>query len=147
MPDEDANTPDELAAELLSVLGRLYRQIRRTGALGDLTLAEMSALGRLRRFGPITASELAKLEQISPQSIGTTVAALEARGLVTGTPDQTDGRRTMLSLTAAGEETALAKRSFRAQQLTAAVGGLSPRERSELSRALPLLERIGEALE
>ena len=36
---------------------------------------------------PATPGELAKLEQISPQSMGATLASLEARGLVQRRPD------------------------------------------------------------
>ena len=42
----------------------------------ELTLAESSALSRLERGGPATSSDLARLDRISPQSMGVTVAAL-----------------------------------------------------------------------
>jgi len=65
-------------------------------------LPESSALTRLDRGGPATASALAKLEQISPQSMGATLGALEARGLVERRPDPADGRKSLLTVTAAG---------------------------------------------
>jgi DNA-binding MarR family transcriptional regulator len=142
----EPDPPEEVAAELMTVLGVMYRQLRSTRAFGELTLAEISAVSRLRRYGPSTSTELAKREQISPQSMGATMAALEARGLVAGAPDPADGRRTILSLTPAGLETALAKRSFRTQQLTRAAAALSPSQRAQLRSALPALERIAEEL-
>jgi DNA-binding MarR family transcriptional regulator len=54
---------------------------------------ETSALARLDRNGAATSSELARVEQISPQSMGATMSALEARGLVARDPDARDGRR------------------------------------------------------
>ncbi|HEY0780561.1 MAG TPA: MarR family transcriptional regulator [Gemmatirosa sp.] len=55
---------------------------------------------RLERDGPASVAELARAEGVRPQSMGATVAVLEAAGLVDGTPDPTGGRRTVLSLTA-----------------------------------------------
>jgi len=52
--------------------------------------------------GPTTATALAKQEQISPQSMGETLAILEQRGLIARVPDPDDGRRVILSLTDAG---------------------------------------------
>ena len=53
----------------------------------------------------MTAAQLAKLEQISPQSIGATVPALESKGLIRRAPDPEDGRRVILFLTAMGRGT------------------------------------------
>ena len=77
-----AKTTEALASELRIGVGLLVRRLRQAPTGGELTLPESSALARLDRGGPATASALAKLEQISPQSMGATLAALEARGLV-----------------------------------------------------------------
>ena len=45
-------------------------------------MPETSALSRLDRGGPMTSSDLARQDRISPQSMGVTVAALEQRGLI-----------------------------------------------------------------
>ena len=78
---EDPDVRQVAAAVRLSV-GLLIRRLRQTPVEGGLALPESSALARLERGGPATASELAKLEQISPQSMGATLAELERRGLV-----------------------------------------------------------------
>src|ERR1022692_1890404 len=70
----------QVAGALQVAVGLLRRQLRQTQADGELTVPETAALARLDRGGPATASELARLEQISPQSMGATLAALEARG-------------------------------------------------------------------
>jgi DNA-binding MarR family transcriptional regulator len=139
-------TAQQVASELRAALGQLYRRIRQTKALDDLTLPESSALGRLERNGPATGAELAKLEQVSPQSIGATSQALEAKGLVARAPDPHDGRRVILSLTDAGRGAVQSKRAARTEQLTRAVATLTPEERSRLLAAVPLLERLGEEL-
>ena len=85
MPEESAlRGPDvtEVAAALRVSIGLLLRRLRQVRPDGELSLPETSALARLDRSGPATSSALAKLEQISPQSMGATLAALEARGLV-----------------------------------------------------------------
>ena len=124
-PDDEpvaADLPlEQAAAEIRGTLAALYRRIRQTKQTGDLTLPESSALSRLRHSGPTTAATLAKLEQISPQSIGVTVASLESKGLIQRAADPVDGRRVILSLTRAGDATVEARRSARDQQFTRAL--------------------------
>jgi DNA-binding MarR family transcriptional regulator len=137
---------EQVAAEIRGTLAALYRRIRQTKQIGELTLPESSALSRLRQTGPTTAATLAKLEQISPQSIGVTVAALEAKGLIQRSADPADGRRVILSLTSAGDATVEARRSARDQQFTRALSALSADERAQLLEVMPLLERLVEEL-
>ena len=83
---------EDVAAVLQASVRLLVQRLRQTQAVeGDLTSPETSALARLDRTGPTTASELARLERISPQSMGATVGALEERGLVD--PRARSGRR------------------------------------------------------
>jgi DNA-binding MarR family transcriptional regulator len=135
---------EQAAAEIRGTLAVVYRRIRQTKEIGDLTLPESSALSRLRRDGPTTAATLAKLEQISPQSIGVTVAALESKGLIRRTADPTDGRRVILSLTPAGDATVHARRSARDQQFTRALRSLSGEEQAQLLQVMPLLRRLAD---
>jgi DNA-binding MarR family transcriptional regulator len=81
---------DDVAAALQMSIGLFVRQLRQMQAEGDLSLPEASALKRLDRSGPTSVTELAKSEQISVQSMGTTLAALEARGLVARHPHPSD---------------------------------------------------------
>ena len=139
-------SPEQVAAEIRGTLGTLYRRIRQTKQIGDLTLPESSALSRLQNGGPTTAATLARLEQISPQSIGVTVASLEAKGLIQRSADPADGRRVILSLTPAGDATVHARRSARDQQFTRALSALTAKERAQLLRAMPVLERLADEL-
>jgi DNA-binding MarR family transcriptional regulator len=142
----DSPAPQEIAGDLRAVLGVLYRRIRQTRVAGDLTLPESSALGRLDHHGPTTSAQLAKLEQISPQSMGATLQALEAKELIQRAPDPGDGRRVILSLTDAGRGTVRSKRTARTEQLTRALAALSPQERARLATALPVLEHLASEL-
>jgi DNA-binding MarR family transcriptional regulator len=151
MPDQRAArseepTTQEVAAELRATLGLLYRRIRQTRVVGELTLPESSALSRLDHHGPATAAQLAKLEQISPQSMGATLQALEAKQLIVRASDPGDGRRVILSLTEAGREAVHSKRLARTEQLTEALTALSPHERSQLLAVLPVLDHLAREL-
>jgi DNA-binding MarR family transcriptional regulator len=138
---------NDIAGALRVSIGLLLRRLRQTQAEGELTLPESSALARLDRGGPATASALAKLEQISPQSMGATLGALEARGLVERRPDPADGRRVVLSVTGAGRDLLRDKRNARTQRLAKALSsGFTPGELRLLMAAAPLLERLAQSI-
>jgi DNA-binding MarR family transcriptional regulator len=137
----------QVAAALRVSIGLLLRRLRQVRVEGELTLPESSALVRLDRAGPATPSALAKLEQISPQSMGATLAALEARGLVERRPDPADGRRAVLSVTEAGHAVLRGKRNARTGQLAQALSaGFTPAELRQLMVAAPLLERLAQSI-
>ena len=137
----------EVAAALRVSIGLLLRRLRQVQPDGELSLPEISALTRLDRSGPATSSALAKEEQISAQSMGATLAALEARGLVARRPDPDDGRRAVLSLTEAGQQRLQDKRSARVAQLARALSGtFTPADLSQLRAAAPLLERLARSI-
>jgi DNA-binding MarR family transcriptional regulator len=147
--EAEPQEPDatEVAAALRVSIGLLLRRMRQVGPDGELSLPEMSALARLDRSGPATSSTLARLEQISPQSMGATLAGLEARGLVQRHPDPEDGRRAVLSLTGAGQHVLQDKRSARVAQLAQALSsGFTPAELRQLRAAAPLLERLAQTI-
>jgi DNA-binding MarR family transcriptional regulator len=135
----------DLAAALRASIGLLLRRMRQTRPDDELSLPESSALTRLDRNGPATASALARLEQISPQSIGATLSALEGRGLVQRAADPQDGRRIVLSLTDTGRQTLRDKRSARTARLAQALqASFTQPELDVLAAAAPLLERLAQ---
>jgi DNA-binding MarR family transcriptional regulator len=138
---------EQVAGALQVSIGLLRRQLRQTQADGELTVPETAALARLDRGGPATASALARLEQISPQSMGATLSALEARGLVERRPDPGDGRRVVLSVTDAGLQVLRNRRSARTEQLARALSaGFTRSELRQLMAAAPLIERLAQRL-
>lgn len=146
LQDQDPDV-DQVAAALRVSIGLLLRRLRQVQAEGELTLPESSALTRLDRGGPTTPSALAKLEQISPQSMGATLGALEARGLVERRPDPQDGRRAVLSVTEAGLQALRNKRNARTEQLARALAtGFTRSELQQLLAVTPLLERLAESI-
>ncbi|HWU23848.1 MAG TPA: MarR family transcriptional regulator [Nocardioides sp.] len=135
-----------IASELAVGVGLLRRRLLQLPASSEASFPEVAALVRLQRSGPATNAELAKAEQISPQSMKATVKALEARGMVARSADPQDGRRVVLSITAAGEQAVLAKRAVRRRQLAEAMATLSAEDVAALRAAAPVLERLAEAL-
>lgn len=137
----------QVAGALRVSIGLLVRRLRQVQAEGELTLPETSALARLDRGGPATPSALAKLEQISPQSMGATLGALEARGLVERRPDPEDGRQVVISATETGMAALRNRRNARTEALAQALStGFTRSELKELMAVAPLLERLAQSL-
>ncbi len=138
---------EKVAGAIHVSVGLLLRRMRQVPAEGGLSLPETSALARLDRGGPTTASVLARLEEISPQSMGATLAALEARGLVERRADPEDGRRVVVSATEAGLRLLWSRRSARTARLAQALAaGFTPAELERLLAATPLLERLAQSI-
>jgi DNA-binding MarR family transcriptional regulator len=138
---------DQLAAALRVSIGLLVRGMRQIPVEGELTLSETSALARLDRGGPTTPGALARQEQISPQSMGATLAALQARGLIERASDPDDGRRAVMSVTDAGLALLRSRRNAKVQQLARALStDFTPAELDQLAAVAPLLERLAQSI-
>lgn len=129
----------------ISLVLRRLRQIK--AEAGELTMPESSALSRLDRGGPTTVAALAGHEQISSQSMGATIAALEARSLVDRRPDPSDGRRAVIAITAAGRDVLRRHRTANAERIARALSdGFTADEREQLRVAAPLIERLADRI-
>jgi DNA-binding MarR family transcriptional regulator len=132
-----------LAAELHGLVGKLKRKLREQASAGDLTPSQSAVLRHLGHNGATTVTALAKMEGVRPQSMGATVAGLEALGLVKGSPDARDGRQTILSLTPACRDMIRTGRAARQDWLLRAIQSkLSAEEQAQLALSLRLLSRI-----
>jgi DNA-binding MarR family transcriptional regulator len=135
-----------LAGELRIALGKLSRQLHKQAQPGDFTSAQKSVLLRLDRDGPATVSDLARAESVRPQSMRITVGTLDAMQAVSGKPDASDGRKTLIDLTPGFRKTLKASRAakddwlFRALQMQ-----LSPQEQDQLAAAVQLLQRLADS--
>lgn len=134
------------ATELRVLVGRLRRRLREEARTGDLSLSQFAVLGHLGRDGPATVSDLARAEGMRPQSMSAVVASLQATGLVHGTPDPGDGRRTLLALTEAARVRVRASRAAREDWLLQVLRErFSREEQALLAHGLELLQRIADA--
>ena len=141
--DPGSSSAAVLASDLRSLIDKLKRRLREQASAGDLTPSQTAVLSHLDRAGRTTVSALARLEGVRPQSMGATVASLEGLGLVKGSPDPTDGRQTILSLTPACQEMIRTGRAARHEWLLHAIQQkLTMQEQSQLKLGIRLLNRI-----
>jgi DNA-binding MarR family transcriptional regulator len=141
--DQRSARASDLAQELRALFSKLKRRLREQAHVGDLIPSQTSVLLRLEKDGPATASSLARAEGMRPQSMGPLVAALEAAGLVSGAPDPSDGRQTILSLTDACRKWIEEGRAARQDWLTRTIQArLSLQEQEDLAASVELLKRL-----
>jgi DNA-binding MarR family transcriptional regulator len=141
----EAPSAASLAGELRITLSKLKRRLREQADPGDFTSAQKSVLLRLDRDGPATVSALARAESVRPQSMRVTVAGLQARKAISGKPDPSDGRQTLIELAPAFRKTLKASQAAKDDWLHRALQvQLSPQEQIELAAAVKLLQRLAD---
>ena len=134
---------DELLADRLhSVSIHLLRRVRRADAATGISPAELSALSVVVFGGPLRLGDLAAAEQVRPPSMTRIVKALESEGLITRDPDESDRRARWLRATPKGEQLMRQGRSARVSLIAQWLRPLAPEERSTLSEAGRILERV-----
>jgi DNA-binding MarR family transcriptional regulator len=128
--------------DFTQAVGLLMRRVRAAAGSHELSLTEAAVMARLARDGPATTADLARAEGMKPQSMGTTIAALEEMGMVERKSHPTDGRQVNIELTARGaavrDSTREAKRTWLAQ----AVSRLDEQDRETLFRAGEIIKRL-----
>ncbi len=147
MPAETARvarTDSGLASTLAVSVARLSRRLRQERD-SDLTATQLSALGSIRRHGPLTIGALAAFERVQPPSMTRTVNCLLDRGMVTRAASPTDGRQVVVSVSDEGLDLLDAERRRRDAWLARRLRELSPADRDLLRRAAPLLEGLAQA--
>jgi DNA-binding MarR family transcriptional regulator len=144
--DSEASSLSTTAAELRVLLGQLRRRLREQAGNGDLSVSQIAVLGRIEREGPTTVTALAQAEGVRSQSMGATVATLQAAGFIAGCAHPTDGRQTILSLTPACRAWIKKHRAQREDWLVRTMQAkLSPAEQKKVADAIHLLTRIVDA--
>jgi DNA-binding MarR family transcriptional regulator len=144
-PSAKASLPGTLAVEIRAVHRTLKQRVREHGGSKDLTPSQISVLVRLEKDGAATVSSLARAEGMRPQSMSEIVAPLQEAGFVAGSPDPTDGRQTLMSLTPKCLKWIQEGRAASHDWLTATISHkLSVQEQQKLLDALGLLRRLVE---
>jgi DNA-binding MarR family transcriptional regulator len=136
------STAEQAAIDLMQAAGQLVRRTRAESHADELSLTEAVVISRLSKDGAATTADLARAEHMKPQSMGTTVAALESMELVQRRPHPTDGRQVLIELTEKG--TLLRKRTGEAKRmwLSQALAALSREDQEALSRATGIIRKL-----
>jgi|ERR1700693_4268154 DNA-binding MarR family transcriptional regulator len=135
---------DIAVSDLIQSIGLLVRRVRAAAGSHELSLTEAAVMGRLARHGPATTADLARAEGMKPQSMGTTVAALEEMGMLERTPHPTDGRQVNIGLTAKGAAVRKIAKDAKRTWLAQAIAQLDEPERETLFKAGEIIKRLAE---
>jgi DNA-binding MarR family transcriptional regulator len=136
---------DEVAASLRSTVTRLVRQLRKQNISSDFSNAELLTMGLLDQHGKLLPSALAEMERISAQAISQILNRLEEVGCVNRVMDETDKRKSVVSLTEKGILHLHENRRIKEEWLVKAMDKLfSAEELSLIEAFLPLLQRLAE---
>lgn len=135
---------DASVTDLAHAVGLLVRRVRAAATAEGLSMTESSVVSQLAREGPATTAELARLEGVRPQSMRTTVRALEKMGIVKRRAHPTDGRQVFIALTRHGAELRKAAKATKRTWLAQAVAALSATDRDTLFAAGDIMLRLAE---
>jgi DNA-binding MarR family transcriptional regulator len=138
-------TLEMAAIDFTQAVGLLVRRVRAAAASHELSLTEAAVMARLDKHGPATTADLARAEGMKPQSMGTTIAALEEMGMVERKPHPTDGRQVNIELTAKGAAVRKSSRDAKRTWLAHAIAQLDEQERETLFKAGEIIKRLGES--
>jgi DNA-binding MarR family transcriptional regulator len=129
--------PADLGEQFGAVARRLRAASMASLSAWDVTPSQMRTIRMLTAHeGGLRSSELAAHLHIAPRSATEVVDALEAKGLVRRSPDPTDRRATLVSLTARGTELMDEVRRARGLESERLFERLSAADRRTLARIL-----------
>jgi DNA-binding MarR family transcriptional regulator len=140
-PQTTTAISEELAGRLRLAVTRLARRLRQQSAEG-LSPSQTAVLATIERHGPLTPSELARIERIQRPTATRVLGALIERGLVARAADPADGRSSRVSLTRAGAALLRRGRSRKNAYLQRRLRRLAPADVEVLERAAEVLERL-----
>jgi DNA-binding MarR family transcriptional regulator len=128
--------------DFTQAIGLLVRRVRAEAASHELSLTEAAVMARLAQDGPTTTADLARAEGMKPQSMGTTIAALEEMGMVERKPHPTDGRQVNIELTGKGAAVRESAKDAKRTWLTQAIAQLDKQEQATLFAAGEIIKRL-----
>ena len=145
MKDEPISDGADLAGRLRLSVVRLNRRLRSQRTDESISLTHLSAMATLKRCGSMTPSELAASERVRPPSMTRVIAALEEEELVSRRGHPTDGRQSIIELSAKGADLLAAENSARERWLDKRLAELTEDERAALARATEIIDRMAGA--
>ncbi|HTC69835.1 MAG TPA: MarR family transcriptional regulator [Acidothermaceae bacterium] len=139
------------AAQAVRVsIGRVARRLRQLYAAEDSdgpSFNDVSVLVYLAKHGPASPTDVAAREHVTSQAIAAIIRDLEMGGLVRRTAHPTDGRKTVIAITAAGRKL-LNNRELTVvgSLMTALETSLTGQERQLLESVVPILNKLADSL-
>ncbi|MGI9823579.1 MarR family winged helix-turn-helix transcriptional regulator [Agromyces sp. Marseille-Q5079] len=141
-----ADPPDleATAAALRVTIARLVRRVRNEGGMQEFTPSQTAVVRMLSELDAgATIAELARLENVRPQSMSATVAELRDAGIVDRRPDPDDGRAQLVFLTDAAQAAITRARANKTGWLVNAMRDrLTSDEQRTLAEAAELFDRL-----
>jgi len=124
--------------------GALLRRLRAMRVEHGVSGSKLSVLGWLERaHRPLTASRLAELERLQPQSLTRIIAELERAGFIRRREDDADRRQLLIEITPKGNDLLVQDARRQNRWLAEAMAKeLTPAERDVLRIAAGLLDRL-----
>jgi DNA-binding MarR family transcriptional regulator len=138
-------TLDNSVIDFTQAIGLLLRRVRAASASQELSWTESFVMARLAKDGPATTADLARAEGMKPQSMGTTIAALEEMGIVERKSHPTDGRQVNIELTAKGAALRKSAKDAKLVWLAQVIAQLDEQERETLFKAGEIIKRLAES--
>lgn len=134
------------AAEDLLAFCRLFGMAERDSiCCGDVSVAQCVTL-QLLLASPTDSSSLAAQTRVTKGAVTRLVEGLSKRGWVDKSPDENDGRRSVLSLTAAGKKKARELERLTEQIVEALLQEVPGGKRKQVIESLRLLRQAAERL-
>ena len=140
---ETTSTQDltEQAARLRLAVNRMARRLRQE-ANTQLGPASIAALATIERSGPLTPSEVARVEGIQRPTATRILGRLTEAGLVSRTTDPSDGRSSIVQITSDGRKTLNRLRKRKTAYLARTMRALPDDDVATLTRAAEILEQV-----
>jgi DNA-binding MarR family transcriptional regulator len=137
--------PSEDISLITRAVLRLARRLRTERPDPKLGRSALSMLATLHREGAMTAVQLAKKEQLQPQSLSRIIAAMVKDDLIARRPHDLDGRAIILEITSKGRH-ALARDIGASREWLhhAMTTQLTPAEQKQVLQAAELMLRLTE---
>jgi DNA-binding MarR family transcriptional regulator len=133
-------------ARLRVVINKLSRQFNLSATDEGLTPSQASCLGAIAGEGPLSLTELTKIEGIHPTMMSRVVGKLDELALVRRVANPDDLRAAVIELTDLGRRTNERVKEARGQVVSEYLNRLSERDRIAILAVLPALEALAREL-
>lgn len=132
-----------LSAAIRISVNRLARQMRGQQVAG-LSASALSALAMVQKHGPLSLSELAAADNVTPAAITRVTGMLTSLGLVRRVVDPSDGRASLLVVAPGGEAALAELGTLRDRFLERGLTRMKAADRRILLKAMPLIDALAD---